>query len=298
MNVREQGFLLLTGYLGNPERRPLTIPQFRELTKRARQMPMPLERRDMTQEDLVKLGCDRAFASRVLQLLSQEEQLRWYLEKGRRNGCYPVTRISDRYPDCLRRCLGMDAPGVLWLKGDPEILDRPGIALVGSRDLRPENAEFASAAGKQIARQGYALVSGNARGADRTAQEAALAQRGVVISVVADALERHSLKKNVLYISEEGYDLPFTSQRALRRNRIIHSLGQKTFVAQCTLGKGGTWDGTCHNLQKNLSPVFCFRDGSDASTELEQMGACLVDLADLVHIPALQPLSEDMLRNM
>lgn len=298
MNAREQGLLLLTGHLGDPERRPLTAHQFRELTKRARQMPRPSEQRDMTCEDLMKLGCDRAFAQRVLQLLSQEEQLRWYLEKGRRMDCYPITRISDRYPDRLRSCLGADAPGVLWLKGDPEILERPGIGLVGSRDLRPENAEFATAAGKQIARQGYALISGNARGADRTAQEAALEQGGLVISVVADALERHPLRKNVLYISEEGYDLPFTPQRALRRNRIIHSLGQKTFVAQCTLGKGGTWDGTCRNLQKNWSPVFCFRDGSSASGELEQLGACLVDLEDLVHIPALQPMSGDMLRNM
>jgi DegV family protein with EDD domain len=56
-----------------------------------------------------------------------------------------------------------------------EILKSPGISLVGSRDLNPINEEFAREAGKQAALQSYTLVSGNARGADKTAQNACLA---------------------------------------------------------------------------------------------------------------------------
>ena len=53
------------------------------------------------------------------------------------------------------------------------------------------------------------------------------------------------------------------------------------FVAQSSLGKGGTWDGTVKNLRFGWSPVACFRDGSEAAAQLEQMGAYLVDIADL-----------------
>lgn len=288
MTAGEQGFLLLTGYLGDPERMPLTIPQFRNLAKRMQAREKPKEDRELTQTDLVEMGFDRRFAQQVLTLLSQTEQLHWYLEEGRRRDCHPITRISQSYPQRLRSCLGLDAPGVLWTKGDIGLLTQPIIGLVGSRDLLEKNREFAQQVGYQAARQGYVLVSGHARGADRAAQDSCLEHGGRVISVVSDQLEKHPLQKNVLYISEEGFDLAFSPQRALQRNRIIHSLGCKTFVAQCTLGKGGTWDGTRKNLRFGWSPVFCFQDGSEASRELACLGAVGVDMDALQNLGVLQ----------
>lgn len=288
MNAREHGFLLLTGYLGDPARRPLTVAQFRELALRARAMEKPDGNAEMTEEDLLALGYDRDFARRVIGLLSQTELLLRYLEKGRRQDCVPVTRVSRDYPQSLRKRLGLDAPGVLWTKGDLQILEEPAVSLVGSRDLMEENREFARTVGKQAASQGFVLISGHARGADRTAQDSCLEHGGKVISVVSDELQKHPLRRDVLYISEEGFDLAFSAQRALQRNRVIHSLGAKTFVAQCTLGRGGTWDGTRKNLRFGWSPVFCFRDGSQASRELESLGAVLIDRDALADIAALQ----------
>lgn len=295
MTAGEQGFLLLTGYLGNPERKPLTIPQFRTLTQRVRAMEKPKEDRELTQADLIKLGYNHAFADRILSLLSQTEQLQWYVETGARQDCYPIIRVSAGYPYCLRERLGLDAPGALWAKGDRTILDKPAVALVGSRELLTENRKFAELLGAKAARQGYVLISGHARGADRAAQDSCLEHGGMVISVVADQLEKHPLQKGVLYLSEEGFDLAFSAQRALQRNRIIHSLGDKTFVAQCTLGKGGTWNGTRKNLLSGWSPVFCFDDGSPASKELQQFGAVLVDSSMLHNIALLQPTEQSFM---
>ena len=290
MTPREEGFLLLTGFLGDPDRKPLTIAQLRSLAQRARMMERPKVERELTSEDLIALGYNQTMAARIVGLLSQNAQLQWYMGKGYSLGCTPITRISEGYPESLRR-LGPDAPGALWTKGDRELLRRPAISLVGSRDLRPDNRGFAWEIGKQAALQGYVLVSGNARGADRTAQEACLTHGGSVISVVADALSQQKEEPNILYVSEEGFDLPFTSQRALQRNRIIHAWGQKVFVAQCRLGKGGTWSGTRMNLKKGLRPVFCFRDGSAAAEELMRLGADLVTQEDLVDISQIQPMS-------
>ena len=144
----------------------------------------------------------------------------------------------------LRQRLGGEAPGVLWARGDLSLLNTPAVALVGSRDLRPPNEAFAKEVGEQAARQGFVLISGNARGADRTAQDSCLAAGGQVISVVADALSEKTEQENVLYLSEEDYDQAFSAQRALRRNRVIHALGEVTLVAQSDLGIGGTWSGT------------------------------------------------------
>lgn len=288
MTGADRGFLLLTGHLGDPERRPLTVAQFRELTRQARHMETPLADRDLTEDDLVAIGCGRTFARRVLTLLSQEEQLDWYLERGQKQDCYPITRVNPLYPQRVRQRLDAEAPGCLWAKGDLSVLQQPTVSLVGSRVLREENLDFAREVGRQAARQGYALVSGNARGADSAAQESCLTHGGSVICVVADELETKPVRERLLYLSEEGFDLPFTAQRALSRNRVIHSLSPKVFVAQCTLGHGGTWDGTTRNLRFLWSQVYCFADGSSACTELVQQGARAITADDLADIAALQ----------
>jgi len=269
----ERGFLLLTQRLGDPSAKPLTPAQFRELSRLARLMERPAEDRSLETEDLVGLGCDRGFARQVVSLLSREEALDWYLRQGEKAGCLPVSCFSGLYPARLDRALGTDAPAVLWAKGDLSLLSKPGISLVGSRELHPENRRFAQQLGQIAAQAGVVLVSGNARGADWAAQESCLEAGGCVISVVADRLDGHTCRDGVLYLSEDGFDASFSAHRALRRNRIIHSLSENTVVAQCTYGKGGTWDGTVKNLRQGWSQVYCYRDGSSAMKALWDLGA-------------------------
>ena len=288
MNAREEGFLLLSSTLGNPERKILTTAQLRNLAMRVAAMERPDAERDLTAEDLYAMGYGPEMAERILNLLEELPLLRHYHAKGWQADCTPITRVSTGYPVHLRKRLGLDAPGVLWAKGDLSLLEQPMIALVGSRDIAAPNAEFAAAAGREAARQGYVLVSGNARGADRIAQKACLEAGGKIISVVADELMKQSVRDNVLYLSEEGYDSAFSSLRALSRNRVIHALGEKVLVAQCTLGMGGTWSGTTRNLKENWSPVFCFGDGSEAVRQLEQLGAVTVIAEDLKDMTKLQ----------
>ena len=289
MNSKERGFLLLTCHLGNPERKCLTVAQFRTLAERASQMDKPVESRELQETDLIALGYDRSAAQRILALLSEEELLDRYLFKGHRQTCVPIPRISPVYPIAVRTRLGLDAPGCLWAKGDLSLLNTKTVSLVGSRELREANRTFAETVGREAARQGYTLVSGNARGADQVAQNACLEAGGKVISVVADSLENDNLQENVLFLSEDAFDEPFSPQRALSRNRVIHSLGYITLVAQSDLKKGGTWDGTVKNLQKNRSPVFCFNDGSPAAIELAQRGAKLIDITQLSNLAELKP---------
>lgn len=281
MNPREAGFLLLSSHLGDPERPVLTTAQLRILACRVSNQCTNQPDQAVAVPDLTALGYSRGMASRIVGLLEEEDRLEAYLRRGASQDCRPITRVSPAYPVLLRQRLGLDSPGCLWAKGDTAILATPAIALVGSRELREPNRDFARQVGREAALRGLTLISGNARGADRTAQQACLEAGGRVISIVADELSRHPLVRNVLYLSEDGFDEPFSAQRALSRNRCIHALGQMVFVAQADFGKGGTWDGTMKNLRFGWSSVVCFQDGSSAAAALEQQGAYFADIQDL-----------------
>lgn len=281
MNSLERGFLLLSSHLGNPDRKVLTGPQLRVLAQRITAAQRPEVERELEEKDLVALGYGNDFARRIVELLSEEAELEYYLRRGRHLGCTPVTRVSPGYPGLLRQRLGTDAPGCLWIRGTLPDNFAGGIALVGSRELEPPNRAFAEKVGQMAAEQGTVLISGNARGADRTAQDACLARGGRVISVVADQLTRQPMQEGICYLSEDGFEEGFSAQRALSRNRVIHALGRIVFVAQCGYGSGGTWDGTTRNLRHGWSTVACFRDGSDAARELEQMGAFSIGMEEL-----------------
>ena len=287
MTGAERGFLLLTSQLGDPERKPLTVAQFRELSLRADGSICAEPDREMNAQDFVALGYDGKTAQHLWRLLQDDQLLEYYLLRAKRAGCVLITRATATYPAAVRKRLGLDSPGTLWAKGDDSLLNRPAISLVGSRDLQRENAAFAREVGRQAALQGYVLVSGNARGADQIAQNACLEAGGKVISVVADRLADHPCRENILYLSECGFDEAFSALRALRRNRVIHSMGAMTLVAQSGCRMGGTWDGTEKNLRYGWSPVVCYADGSPAQRMLMDLGADGVDFADLQDLPGL-----------
>lgn len=289
MTGAERGFLLLCAELGDGKK-PLTPAQLRTLRARvlARTEAVAEPERALEEADLRALGYDAAMARRILALMNREQALAAYLSVAAELGIRPITRVSDTYPARLRR-LGDQAPAVLFCRGDASLLCRPAVALVGSRELTSEGTAFAERVGTLAAREGYALVSGNARGADQTAQAACLAAGGTVIAVLPDGLHDHKpADERTVYLCEWGWHLPIVPYRALERNRLIHALGEKTLVAQSHLS-GGTWQGSQANLRHGWSPLFVHADGSPGCAALISMGAAAVRLEALDSLRALQP---------
>lgn len=288
MTASEKGFLLLCAELGDGLS-PLTPSQLRTLRARiltAEQPPGEADRA-LTAADLRALGYDAGFSARVCALLGREERLASYLAVAAERGIRPLTRVSPAYPARLRR-LGDAAPAVLFCRGDAALLDRSAVALVGSRELTQAGAAFARRVGELAAQEGLVLVSGDARGADRTAQEACLAAGGAVIAVLPEGLsERASERENVLWLCEWGWHLPLVPYRALERNRLIHALGEKTLVAQSRL-TGGTWRGSEENLRRGWSPLFVNAEGGPGCEALIAMGASPVRLEGLEALGSLR----------
>lgn len=274
----------------------LSLAQARELSRRARAAGIGEEDpfRDVTVKDVHRLGYSEYEAGHIVSLLGRERQLDGYLLAAEKAGVTVITRLDTRFPRRLREQLGARCPAALFCRGDLRLLQRPCISVVGSRHLASPGAQFAAQAGRLAAREGFTLCSGDAMGADRTAQEACLSNGGSVLIFPATELVYCPVRENVLYAAEGGFELGFSAQRALGRNRFIHAMGEKTLVAQTSFGKGGTWNGSLDNLQHEYSPLFVFDDGSEGARALCARGATPVQA--LTSLQALTPaqLSFDM----
>ena len=274
MTAAEEGVLLLCSRLGDPDSKPLTMPQFRELGLRVRSAGLdgdPL--RQLQEGDLLRLGYEKTFTRHILQLLDRNAALTAYLRRGEQIGIHPLTRLSSAYPHRFRNKQGASCPPVLFYRGNTALLEQPSLALVGSRALQPENEAFARYAGRFAAMQNLVLVSGGAVGADLTAQNACLDAGGSCVIFLPDQLDRHPAHDRILYLCADGYDLPFSTPRALGRNALIHMQADRTIAAQCTYGSGGTWQGCLENLKHSWSDLFVFADGSDGANALVERGA-------------------------
>ena len=276
------------------------LSQYRKLMHTARALgPGSADpEKDVSREDLVRLGCSSQEAEEIILRLSRRETLMRYLSSMERKGITLVTRISPEYPRQLWETLGDRAPLVLYCGGNPALFSRKAVSLVGSRELREKGKAFSSLAGHEIARQGLAYCSGGARGADTLGYESAIKNGGCAVVFLADSLVEN-LKKplyrqaleegRLLLVSEGGPEQEFTTYRALSRNRLIHAFGEKTLVAQSDYGFGGTWSGTVENLKNQWSPVFvCDAEPEDPGTKgLLERGANPVLPEELTDLSSL-----------
>jgi DNA processing protein len=105
----------------------------------------------------------------------------------RRIGWPPGPTSTKRQPR-----LGFDeeSGGVkVWCGGDVELARRPGVAIVGARNVSSEGARRARQLARDLARAGVVVVSGLARGVDTEALTAALEAGGRVIAVIGTPLD-------------------------------------------------------------------------------------------------------------
>ena len=292
MTAAEEGVLLLCCQLGDPGCKPLTMARFRELGLRVRASNIsesPFS--ELTEKFLCQLNYSLQDAAHIVSLLCREKQLHNYLSQAEKNDIHTITRISAEYPRRISHHRKFSSPPVLFAKGDLSLLDQPSVAVIGSRQLMPENQAFAEAIGTLAALEHMVLVSGGAVGADQTAQNACLLAGGRCIIFVPDRLIDHPVPPGCLYISEGGYDLPFSPARALYRNQLIHMQGDKTIAVQCTYGKGGTWEGCMENLRHSWSPLFVYDDGSKGCTALMERGATGIQIPDSLHTLSANQIS-------
>jgi DNA processing protein len=108
-------------------------------------------------------------------------------------GCF-ITPRDAAYPQRLLEIY--DPPAVLWVRGAAELLEWPGIAVVGTRQPSPYGAGMAEMLARDLARRGLGILSGMARGVDTSAHKGALEAGGKTLAVWGTGLDVIYPKEN------------------------------------------------------------------------------------------------------
>lgn len=157
-----------------------------------------------------------------------------------------ITITDPAYPRLLREL--PDAPAWLYVKGDPTILNRPLLAIVGSRNASAQGLRDAEAFAESLARCGLTIISGLADGIDAAAHRGGFTGNGSGVAVVGTGLDRvypaknralaHQIAVGGALISEFPIGTPPRPGHFPRRNRIISGLSLGVLVIEAALESG------------------------------------------------------------
>lgn len=175
------------------------------------------------------------------------------IERAATVGLTGLARDDERYPPMLHDTV--DPPPVLWVHGQPEVLSRLAVAVVGSRAGSPYALSVAERLGADLAARGVVVTSGLARGVDSAAHDGALSADGSTVAVLgcgADVIYPPEHARLVDAILRRGAVvselLPGTTPRREffpRRNRIISGLSRAVVVVEAGEKSGSLITARC-----------------------------------------------------
>lgn len=265
LSADAQATALLVGRFGKGSAKPLTRTEFNLVAKALHLHGLrPSDLFRQVPEDLPIEG------ERISSLISRGTALSLAVESWGQVGIRVVSRADDEYPLRFRKLLKSGSTPVLYYSGDLSMLERATVCVVGSRDATDAGLRFAQRIAENAAAEGIVIVSGDARGVDRAAMEAALSRGGCVVGIVADSLAKSVLSKRyreaiaggrLLLLSHVEPDAHFNVAQAMERNRYLYAAGDVVIVADSDI-KGGTWSGAIENLKRRWAPAFV-RTGSE-----------------------------------
>jgi DNA processing protein len=161
-------------------------------------------------------------------------------EKMLASGAVAVTAGDPRYPERLREIF--DPPILLFARGRVELLRSAGLGVVGTRRPTPYGTAVAERISTDLARAGFTIVSGMARGIDSAAHKGALAAEGNTVAVLGCGVdvvypsENRKLAGEIasrgLIVSEFPMGAVAFPQNFPIRNRIISGLSVGVLVVE------------------------------------------------------------------
>lgn len=179
--------------------------------------------------------------------------------KRQKSDCTFVTIVDKEYPQCLKKL--RFPPWILFYEGDLQLIEKPTLGIVGSRDM----CNYAKQVIERLvkANQDKVIVSGLAKGADAMAHRCALNHRtigvlGCGLDVVYPKENRElieQMKKNDLVISEYPYGTKPLKHHFPWRNRLIAALSDHVVAVQAQM-KSGTATTIMQAIELS-KPVYC-----------------------------------------
>ena len=290
ISADSQAMLLICSQLGlsnDPDTTPFTLREWNPLARKLAESSLgrPGALLGLSSFDLRNmLDLSEPDAQRLVRLLSRGGGLAIELGRLEGLGIYPLTRAEPAYPTRYRERLKESAPTVLFYAGNHELLGQPGLAVVGSRHLDEAGQACAEFVGNACGLSGLVLYSGGARGVDTISMKASLENRGFLVGILADSLEkairipeyRSALSRgDACFVTAYHPAAGFSVGAAMGRNRLIYTLADHAIVVASDAGQGGTWAGATEALKAHWLPVFVLDhpDMSEGNRQLLVKGA-------------------------
>jgi DNA processing protein len=218
-----------------------------------------------------------------------------------------IARGDPLYPPPLENI--PDPPGLLYVKGAIEPRDQLAIAVIGSRHCTPYGLRMAERLSTTLARTGFTVVSGLARGIDAAAHRGAIKAGGRTIGVLANGLasvyppEHEELARSVAMAGALISEMPMRQSPLAglftQRNRIISGLSLGVLVVEAT-PRSGSLSTASHAMEQNRE-VFAVPGPADSLSSrgchrLIRDGARLVETVDDI-LEELGPLVQEVRTN-
>ena len=222
-------------------------------------------------------------------------------------GAQTLSISDERYPPLLRTI--HDPPPLLYVRGDPSLLQEAQLAVVGSRRASPAGLRVAETLSAQLAGAGLHICSGLALGIDGAAHRGALSSGGKSIAVMATGIDRvypwrhrslaAELEQTGCLITEFPPGMPPLRQNFPRRNRIISGLSLGVLVIEAALPSGSLITaGTAVEQGREVFalPWSMLHKGGQGCLHLLRDGAKMVQSVDdvLEELGPLYALQQDL----
>ena len=271
--------LLLCGRFGGEKQEaypPLAPREYGELAKWLKALALrPSDLlTDAGRVALASVQEARLERKRVEFLLGRGTAMALALERWARGGLWVISRADvGSFPQRLKDRLKNAAPPLLYGAGDKALLEKGGLAIIGSRDASESALSFTRGIAAQCANEGLAVVSGGARGVDAAAMQGATEAGGYCIGVLASDLLKTSVNRQNRIGLQEGRlvlvspfypEAGFNAGNAMGRNRYIYTLADQALVIDSALRSGGTWEGAVENLKHGWVPLYVRTPGEGA----------------------------------
>lgn len=200
---------------------------------------------------------------------------------------YTLNRLDAKYPARLNKTLTVEqVPPLLFYAGDPRILERATIAIIGSRSANENSVAFAREAARCLAEQGANVISGYARGVDRATYEGVTSTQGCTAVILPHGINKtnnaqlYSLLPGIaagkaLLLSQFHPNAAWMVSRAMERNRLVAGLANIIIVCEAKL-QGATWIGALSALEQGRPVYVCQTDAEiqpEGNQELIKRGA-------------------------
>jgi DNA processing protein len=254
--------------------------------------------------DLIKIYKSAASALKAIPQLAKNggrfskiniyslEQAEQEIYDAQKIGAKFITYLDPLYPSELLHI--DDAPPILTVLGNTELLKLTKIAIVGSRNASANGCKFAYNLAQDLGKANFATVSGLARGIDSFVHKGSV--NSGTIAVIAGGIDNIyplenkdlylTLAKSGLIIAELPYGTKPCGKNFPQRNRIISGLSRAVAIIEATFGSGSLITARMalnQNREVFAMPGFPLDPRSQGTNNLIKQGASiLLDAQDII----------------